>query len=413
MLASTSLPPGREPAVFQFRDFRRFMSARFLVASASEMQSVAVGWQIYALTGRPLDLGLVGLAQFAPTIALFLVGGHTADRYPRERVLQTCFAAFSLCSAALLALTVRHNPVVSPMYGVLLCNGAIRAFHGPAGQAFLPLIVPPRVFPSAVAWGSSIFQAAVVLGPLAGGLVYALANGPAPVYAASGCAYLAALALLSTVRTHRDRATRVEASWNGMLDGFRYVWSNKVILGAISLDLFAVLLGGAVALLPVYAREILNAGPTALGVLRSAPGIGALLTAAAVARWPLRRRAGAVMLWCVFGFGVFTFVFGVSRSLALSVVSLAMAGACDMVSVIIRHTVVQLSAPDRMRGRISAVNTIFIGASNEVGQFESGLTAHWFGTIPAVLFGAIGTVTVVAVWSRLFPGLRKVDQLTG
>ena len=413
MLASSSPSPGAElQAVLQFRNFRLFMAARFLVAAASEMQSVAVGWQIYAMTGQPLDLGLVGLAQFAPTIALFLVGGHTADRYPRERVLQTCFAAFALCSCALLALTLAHNPVVWPMYAVLLFNGAIRAFHGPAGQAFLPLLVPASVFPAAVAWGSSIFQAAIVLGPLAGGLIYAMANGPVPVYATSACAYLIGMVLLWSVHTLRERAARVETSWTAILDGFRYVWSNKVVLGAISLDLFAVLLGGAVALLPVYAREILNAGPTALGVLRSAPGIGALITAAAVARRPLRQRAGATMLWCVFGFGLFTFLFGISRSLVLSVGSLALAGACDMVSVIIRHTVVQLSAPDHMRGRISAVNTIFIGASNEVGQFESGLTAHWFGTVPAVLLGAVGTVTVVAIWSRLFPTLRRVDRLT-
>ena len=387
------------------------MSARVLITSAAEMQAVAVGWQIYSLTHRPLDLGLVGLAQFAPGILLFLIAGHTADRFPRQRILQICYLGFGLCSLLLLGLTLHGLSAVWPIYAVLLFNGIVRAFNGPASQAFMPLLVPPEHFPNAVTWGSSIFQAAMVLGPTLGGAIYGFANSPIPVYCSSAAACLGALTFMGAIRLRANTRPRQVASVAVVLEGIHYIWRNKLILGSISLDLFAVLLGGAVALLPVYAREILHTGAYGLGVLRGAPSAGAVLMALALAYRPLRRHAGFAMFSCVLGFGIFTILFGLSRSLVLSLLALIMIGACDMVSVIIRHTLVQLGTPDEMRGRVSAVNGLFIGASNEIGQFESGLTAQWFGTVPAVVLGGAGTIAIVLLWALLFPSLRRVDEL--
>jgi MFS family permease len=388
------------------------MTARFLAAMSSEMQAVAVAWQVYGLTHRPLDLGLVGLAQFLPGVLLFLVAGHAADRIPRQRILQICFGAFALCSFLLLAFGVRGISSVYPIYAVLLLNGVVRAFNGPASQAILPLLVPTAHFPNAVAWGSSIFQGAMVTGPMVGGVLYGVVGSPLPVYGCSAISYLTALVLISSLRVQGKPRAQTTAAAGLVWEGLRYIRHNPLILGAISLDLFAVLLGGAVALLPVYAKEILNVGAVGLGVLRSAPGAGAVAMAIVVAHWPLRRKAGATMLWCVFGFGVFTIVFGLSRELWVAVASLLLVGACDMVSVIVRHTLVQLGTPDEMRGRVSAVNMVFIGASNEVGQFESGLTAQWLGAVPAVLAGGMGTLVIVAIWAWAFPALRRVDELT-
>jgi len=370
------------------------------------MQAVAVGWQIYSLTHRPLDLGLVGLAQFAPGILLFLFTGHTADRVSRQRILLACYGGFSLCSLLLLVITLLGLTVVWPIYAVLLGNGVVRAFLGPASQALLPLLVAEEHFPNAVAWDNSIFKTATILGPVAGGLVYGLSGSPIPVYSAAALAYLTALLLASMIRLPNRLLPRRAASLAIVLEGVRYIWQNKLILGSISLDLFAVLLGGAVALLPVYASEILRTGAYGLGLLRSAPGAGAVLMAVILARFPLRRRVGLPMLYSVFGFGAFTIVFGLSRNLALSLAALALIGAFDMVSVFIRQTLVQLATPDQMRGRVSAVNWIFIGASNELGQFESGVTAQWFGTVPAVVLGGLGTIAIVLLWSWLFPSLK-------
>lgn len=402
---------------FQYPNFRYYMTARFLVTASSEMQGVAVAWQVYGLTGRALDLGLVGLAQFLPGVLLFLVAGQTADRVPRQRILQSCYGAFSLVSFLLLGLSLHgltgHGVASAlPIYAALLLNGVVRAFNGPASQAFLPLMVPEEHFPNAVAWGSSIFQGAMILGPVAGGLLYGFTGSPTTVYASAAAAYLMGLVLISAIRVKPAQRPRGAAGLGVVLEGLRYIWREKLVLGAISLDLFAVLLGGAVALLPIYARDILKVGAEGLGILRSGPGIGAVSMAIVVAHWPLKRHAGAAMLWCVAGFGIFTVVFGLSRNIALSMGALILVGACDMVSVIVRHTMVQLATPDGMRGRVSAVNMIFIGASNEVGQFESGLTAQWFGTVPAVVIGGIGTMVVVAVWARLFPALRQVNELT-
>jgi MFS family permease len=405
---TASSPTAR--AAFRYPNFRYFMTARFLVTASSEMQSVAVGWQIYSLTHRPMDLGLVGLAQFAPGILLFLVAGHIADRVARNRILRACYGAFSICSLLLLAITWHGLTAVWPIYGVLLLNGTIRVFNGAASQAFLPLLVPTEHFPNAVAWSSSMFQTAMVFGPMAGGVVYGFSGSPIPVYCCAAIAYLCALLLMSRIRVQSATSPRTPASLTMVLEGFRFIRRKKLILGSISLDLFAVLLGGAVALLPVYAREILNTGAYGLGLLRGAPSAGAVVMAIVLAHWPLRRRAGLTMLACVFGFGVFTIVFGLSRNIALSLAALILLGACDMVSVIVRHTLVQLGTPDEMRGRVSAVNMVFIGASNEVGQFESGLTAQWFGTVPAVVLGGVGTIMIVLLWSWLFPSLRSVDR---
>jgi len=388
------------------------MTARFLITASSEMQAVAVGWQVYALTGRPLDLGLVGLAQFLPGILLFLAAGQAADRLSRLRILQACCAAFSLVSFILLALTLHGLAAAWPIYAALVLNGVVRAFNGPATQAMLPALVPAEHFPNAVAWSSSIFQSAMILGPMVGGLLYGMAGDPVIVYLCAAAAYLTGLALISAVRVKPAQKPRGAARLGLVLEGLRYIWREKLLLGAISLDLFAVLLGGAVALLPIYARDILKIGAAGMGVLRSGPGIGAVIMAIVVAHWPLKRRAGAAMLWCVAGFGCFTVTFGLSRNLVLSMAALVLVGACDMVSVIVRHTLVQLSTPDHMRGRVSAVNMMFIGASNEVGQFESGITAQWFGAVPAVVIGGIGTILVVAIWARLFPELRRVNELT-
>ena len=389
------------------------MMARFLIAVSSEMQSVAIGWQVYNLTHRPRDLGLVGLSQFLPGILLFLLAGHTADRFPRQRILQACFVAFSAVSLLLLALTANGLHSVWPIYGVLLLNGTVRAFNMPTGQAFLPQLVKPADFPNAVAWSSSILQAALTVGPMAGGLLYSLAGTPLPVYGTAATAYLVALALISRIRVQVPQRPRGTASLGVILEGLRFIWREKMILGAISLDLFAVLLGGAVALLPIYAKDILRAGAIGLGILRAGPGCGAIAMAIFVANRPITRKTGRTMLTCVFGFGVFTIVFGLSRNLALSLAALTLLGACDMVSVIIRHTLVQLATPDAMRGRVSSVNMVFIGASNEVGQFESGITAEWFGTVPAVVLGGVGTLLVVLAWAWMFPALRHVDRLPG
>jgi len=396
---------------FRYANFRFFMTARFLSVVSSEMISVAVGWQIYSLTHRPLDLGLVGLAQFAPGVLLFLIAGHTADRYPRRTILRICYGAFALCALALWTLTLRGLTAVWPIYAVLLANGTVRAFNGPAGQAFLPQLVKAEHFSNAVTWGSSFFQVATILGPMAGGLIYGFGGTPAPVYVCAAVAYCSAVILVSAIRVKVAPRKNGEERADVILHGLRFIWRQKLILGCMSLDLFAVLLGGAVALLPVYASEILHTGPNGLGILRAAPGVGAVVVAILLAHYPMRAKAGLGMLYCVAGFGVFTIVFGISHNIALSLVALILTGAFDMVSVIVRSTLVQLKTPDEMRGRVSAVNMLFIGASNEVGQFESGITAQWFGAVPAVVLGGVGTIAIVLLWNWLFPSLREVDRL--
>jgi len=376
------------------------------------MLSVAVGWQVYEITHRPLDLGYVGLAQFLPGIVLFLFAGHAVDLFDRRALLMWCYAGFALCSALLLLISWRAPRSVHLIYVVLALMGAVRSFNFPASRAILPQLVPEEHFANAVAWNSSAFQIATIAGPALGGIVYAISRGPNTVYAIAFAISILAMAMTVRIRILTAVRSKEPVSMRTVFAGFRFIWEKKLILGSISLDMFAVLLGGAVALLPVYAREILRAGPWGLGLLRSAPGIGAAVMAIAVAHYPIRRRAGLTMLLCVAGFGVFTIAFGLSRSLILSLIALFLVGASDMISVIVRATLVQIATPDEMRGRVNAIDMLFIGVSNELGEFESGLTAHLFGTVPAVLLGGLGTLVVIGIWAWLFPELRKADQLT-
>jgi MFS family permease len=399
-------------AAFAHPDFVAYTLARFFIVLSLEMLSVAVGWQVYEITHRPLDLGYVGLAQFLPGIVLFLFAGHAADLYDRRRLLMWCYGGFALCSALLLAISWRAPHSVHLIYVVLVLLGAVRSFNWPASRAILPHLVPEEHFANAVAWNSSAFQIATIAGPAIGGIAYAIFRGPKIVYAIAAAVSILALAMTMRIKMRKAARAREPVSLRTALAGFHFIWEKKLILGSISLDMFAVLLGGAVALLPVYAREILHTGPWGLGLLRSAPGIGAAVMAIVVAHRPIRCRAGLTMLLCVTGFGVFTIAFGISRSLVLSLIALFLCGASDMVSVIIRATLVQIATPDEMRGRVNAVDMLFIGVSNELGEFESGLTAHWFGTVPAVVLGGIGTLVVIGLWAWLFPELRKADQLT-
>jgi MFS family permease len=397
---------------FTHPDFVSYTLARFFIVLSLEMLSVAVGWQVYEITHRPLDLGYVGLAQFLPGFALFLFAGHAADLFDRRRLLMWCYAGFALCSALLLLISWRAPQSVHLIYAVLVLLGAVRSFNFPASRAILPQLVPEEHFANAVAWNSSIFQIATIAGPALGGIVYAMFRGPNTVYAIAVSISILAMAMTMRIKILTAARSKEPVSLRAVFAGFRFIGQKKLILGSISLDMFAVLLGGAVALLPVYAREILHTGPWGLGLLRSAPGVGAAVMAMVVAHRPIRRRAGMTMLLCVAGFGVFTIAFGISRSLILSLVALFLCGASDMVSVIIRATLVQIATPDEMRGRVNAVDMLFIGVSNELGEFESGFTAQWFGTVPAVVLGGIGTLVVIGIWAWVFPELRNADQLT-
>ena len=410
------MPVPSEPrggrVAFSHPGFVLFQAARFLIVSAVEMQAVAVGWQVYEITKRPLDLGLVGLAQFLPGILLFPISGHASDRFERRHVLSACYAGFSLCFALLLALAQRGLHSVTAIYVVLVLLGVVRSFNGTASRSILPQLVPEEHFPNAVAWNATTFQAATILGPSFGGILYALFHGPSAVYATATLTAIGALISTFRIRPEVKARPREAMTFKTAFAGLRFIWREKLILGAISLDLFAVLLGGAVALLPVYAREILNTGPWGLGLLRTAPGVGAAIMAVLLAHRPLRGKSGVILLWSVAGFGIFTILFGLSTSLTLSLIALLLLGASDMVSVIIRATLTQLATPDEMRGRVTAVDMIFIGTSNEFGQFESGLTAQWFGTVPAVILGGVGTLLVIGVWAWLFPELRHAGELT-
>jgi MFS family permease len=376
-----------------------------------EMQSVAVGWQVYEITKRPLDLGLVGLVQFLPGILLFLVSGHVADRYDRRKLIVICYLGYGACFGLLLLTPLQGASSVLFIFVVLVFLGVARAFNAPVSRALVPQLVPVEVFPNAVAWASTMFQGAAILGPALGGIIYAAFRGPAAVYALAMAMAIVALICTLKMKTQEKARAREPVNRATVLAGLRYIWREKVVLGSISLDLFAVLLGGAVALLPVYAREILRTGPWGLGLLRTAPGVGAAAMAIFLAHRPFRRKVGVIMLWCVAGFGLFTILFGLSRSLTLSLIALFFVGATDMVSVIVRAILIQVATPDEMRGRVNAVDMVFIGASNEFGEFESGLTAQWLGTVPAVVLGGIGTLVVTAIWAWRFPELRKVEQV--
>ncbi|HYV46074.1 MAG TPA: MFS transporter [Myxococcaceae bacterium] len=403
--------PGTTWSPLRSRDFLLYQAARLLLTLGVQMQSTAMAWYVYDLTHRPLDLGFVGLAQFLPAASLALVTGHVADRFERHRILVLCFAALGACAGIFFALARGGNHSVGAVYAVLALVGAARAFSGPAAQSFLPHLVPEGHLARGVAWNASVFQVAQIAGPSLGGALYGLSESAAPVFGIAAGSILLATGCLAAIRARSGRMETRAASGQLLLEGIRYVRRQRMILGAISMDLFAVLLGGAVALLPVYARDILRAGPWGLGLLRSAPAVGAGTVAVVLGARPLQRKAGPLMLGCVAVFGAGTIAFGLSRAIWLSVLALAVIGAADMVSVVVRITMVQLGTPPSMRGRVSAVNSVFIGASNELGEFESGVTAAWMGAVPAVVVGGVGTLVVVALWTLLFPELRKIDRL--
>ncbi len=392
------------------RDPACFSLARFCATLGWQMLAVAVGWHVYALTHDPLALGLVGLSEFLPFVLLVLVGGHVADYAERRAVASRAYAVVMLCALALLCLAVGAGQRVWPIYLIIGVFGAARAFWAPAMQSMLPGLMPRGEFAGAVALNSMLYQIATALGPVLGGVLY-LAGAPI-VYGACLLLFTVTLLLVRLIRADTRPAAPPElGSAQRFLEGLRFVRGSPVVLGAISLDLFAVLFGGAVALLPIFARDLLHTGPIGLGLLRAAPGIGAGLAAVALALRPLRDHAGRALLGGVAVFGVCMIVFGLSRSLTLSFVALLLSGSGDMVSVYIRGILVPLATPDALRGRVSAVSSMFIGASNELGEFESGLTASWFGTVPSVVAGGVLTLAVAGVWPLLFPQLRRLRHL--
>ena len=411
-------------SAFQSRDFRLYQVARLLVILGAEAQSVAVAWQVYQITHSALDLGYTGLALFLPGLFCVLPAGHAADRYDRRGIILMCYGLQFVCTLALLWFALHgtggNGHRIWPIYTVLVGIGMGRAFSGPASSAMLPSLVPKEHFVNAVTWGASIYQIANIAGPAVGGLLFTLPlagalahwNGAGVVYAFTLLMLAGFLVMIAMIRTRVTLAEKKAFDVRTMLAGLEYVWKAKLLLGSISLDLFAVLLGGAVALLPIFATEILHAGPQGLGLLRAMPSLGALVVSLTMLVRPITRSAGKIMLTSVGIFGAATVVFGLSHTIWISLLALAVIGASDMVSVVIRSSILQLATPPEMRGRVSAVNWLFIGASNEFGEFESGLTAHWWGAVRAVVIGGVGSMLVTGTAAVAFPRLRHADSLT-
>ena len=397
--------------IYRDRDFQLYLGVRVISRLAVLAQSVCIGWEVYGLTHRALSLGIVGLLEFLPMFLFALPAGELADRFDPRRIIALGSLCEALASALLLMFIATHQHTVWLLYGIVLLYGSARGFSTPANRALLPFLVPPERLPRALATAASVLQFALIAGPALGGFAYAL--GPAFAYAGAMTAFLltaAGMLLLGGRRRTTDTAV-LATRLARVREGIEFVRSRPIVLGAISLDLFAVLLGGAVALLPVYARSILHVGPGGLGLLRSAPAGGAAVVALLLARQPIGRRVGRTMFAAVAIFGVATLVFGLSRNFTLSMVALAVTGAADQISVYIRSALVQFATPDAMRGRVSAVSALFISASNELGAFESGVTAAVLGTVPAVVVGGLGTLAVVGIWMKAFPALRKVERL--
>jgi MFS family permease len=390
------------------RSFVRFMGARFLVVTANQMLMVAVAWHMYDLTGSAWDLGLVGLFQFVPALLLTLPAGHVADRVHRGRLFAACVAIQATVSTLLVCATLGEFVSRDLILILSVVLGSTRAFQMPAQQALTPMLVPQHLLQRAVALSASALQAATIGGPALGGVLYA--HGALTVYAVCVVMMLLSSALTLTVR-YVHHATHEAVSWVSAMAGVTFVWRNKILLGATSLDLFAVLLGGATALLPIYARDVLHTGPEGLGLLRAAPAAGALLMSFAMLRWPLHRHVGYSLLGAVAVFGGATVVFGLSHHFGLSLLALAVTGAADNISVVTRLTLMQLQTPDEIRGRVAAVNSIFIGASNQLGEFESGAVAALWGPVVSVVSGGVGTVLVAASWLKLFPALARRDRM--
>lgn len=411
-MADSSSSPS---AQFTFSDLTRerpFMAmwgARVCGTAAMQMLMVAIGWHMYDLTSSAWDLGLVGLYQFGPALLLALWAGHVVDRHHRGRIVAVCMAVQG--AVALVLLLAQGGGFTSRglLLGLSLVLGAVRAFQMPAQQALVPLLVPPLALPRAMAFSSAGTQGAVIGGPALGGLLFVAGAGA--VYAASLLLFVVASALVAMLRYEQPLRAKEPVTIETLLAGVKFIWQRKTVLGAVSLDLFAVLLGGAVALLPIYAKDILHTGPWGLGLLRSAPAVGALAMSIVLTRRPVERHVGRTLLAAVGIFGVCMIVFGLSRSFTLSLIALAISGGADMVNVVIRQTLVQLETPDEMRGRVSSVNSIFIGASNQLGEFESGATAALLGPVGSVVVGGVGTVLVALGWVRLFPSLARRDRI--
>ena len=406
---SSALVPGGF-AILKQRDFTLYLCGRLFSSLAAQMIVIAVGWQVYHITGRVLDLGLIGLSQFLPFLCLSLFAGHAADRYDRRLIILICLLAFFSCALLLFGFARLSIGSVLPIFAVLALLGVARAFLLPASQSFLPNIVPVPLLGNAVAINSSTFQVASIAGPSVGGLLYAL-GGAQWVYGTAAAMLAAAIGLLRWVKSHTAVVEPAEASWGDLLEGLRFTWRRKTVLGAISLDLFAVLFGGATALLPAFTKDVLHAGPDVFGCLRAAPGVGAVVTALWLAFSPITRRVGVYMFGGVAIFGAATVVFGLTERFWIAVTALALMGAGDMISVYIRGLLVQLETPDEIRGRVSAVNSMAIGASNELGEFESGFTAAWFGLVPAIVVGGVVTLAVAVLWAgAFFPVLWRLQN---
>jgi len=395
--------------LFAHRPYRLYICGRGFSEFSYQMGAVAVAWQVYALTGSAFDLGMVGLVQFIPTAILVFVAGHVADRYDRRRVVQICQIAEGLTAAFLAWGSFGGWLGVSGLFAAVAVFGTTAAFESPAAAALLPGVAPEGLLQKGTALSIGVWQAAAIGGPALGGIAYAV--GPVVAYAAMALLCLTAAMLNGGIELDRPVTVQAAPTFRTLFAGVGFVRRNPAILGTISLDLFAVLLGGATALLPIYARDILHTGPWGLGLLRGAPAAGALLMTAVLARHAISRRAGMRMFQAVIVFGLATVVFAASRSLWLSLLSLIVLGAADTVSVVIRTSLVQLATPDAMRGRVSAVNFLFINASSQLGEFESGMTAALFGAMPAALLGGVGTVLVALLWMKLFPALRRVEGL--
>ncbi len=407
-------PDNELSRLMHLQSFTSFWIARLFTISGYQMLCVAIGWHLYDITGSALDLGLIGLVQFLPRILFALMAGEVADRFDRRRVAAISQFLQALCALGLIASFWLPEYAPAMIYVVSFLVGAARTFEFPATQAMLPRVVPSELLPSAIALSSSAVQVATIAAPALGGIVYVL--GATTVYALTGVLYLIACFLMTRVqfiKQDQPQALPRAAGWDSLLAGIRFIKSKPAILGAISLDLFAVLLGGATALLPIYAKDILHAGPWGLGLLRAAPAVGALAMGAWLARKPIKTRVGKTMFASVAVFGLATIVFGVSTSLPLSFVALAVLGASDMISMVIRGSFVQLETPDDMRGRVSAVNSLFIGASNQLGEFESGVVAAALGPVLSVVTGGVGTLIVVALWMKWFPQLAQQDKMPG
>ena len=412
------MSPSTPNFLFRHRDFGLFWLGMLLVGIGAQIQSVTIGWQIYSVARETRSIeesaflvGMVGLAEFLPLFALSLWAGSLADRYSRRAIVLISLMFEVLCLFGLFAVALEASPNFNHIFAIAAVFGAARAFLSPAASALVPMLVPKSDMPQAISLKSLSWQAAVIVGPWIGGLLCAIST--ATSFATATALVIIGIGILAFIRANTTPTRQPGSQWQQIREGLAYTWSNKIVFGAISLDLFAVLLGGATALLPAFASDILNVGAEGFGILRSGPAIGAVIMALVLVRWPLKRRAGPRMFWAVAAFGAATIVFGLSKNMWLSVAALAVLGAADMISVYVRQTLVQIVTPDHMRGRVSSVSGLFISGSNELGEFESGVVSRLIGPVAAAVVGGVGTIIVTGAWAWIFPALRRADRLDG